>query len=295
MGLASAGTNRVSILSMTTSYGKQLRQLWQKQTIALPGVFNPLVGMSAKQVGFKALYFSGGAFSATLGLPDIGLFTLTELADQVQKIIAATDLPILVDADTGFGEAINVARTVETLKAIGAAGIHLEDQVMPKRCGHLDGKELVSTEKMCEKIRAAVAARKDSDFILMARTDARATSGMEGALKRAKAYLKAGADALFPEGLQSAEEFKIFAKNFPKTPLLANMTEFGKTPFISVDEFAKIGFKAVIFPVTCLRLAMQTIEKGLIEIRDNGTQKKLVADMQTRQELYKLLNYRIKL
>ena len=276
---------------MKNSYGKIFKSLWKKPPVVLPGAFNALTGMAAKKAGFKALYFSGGAFSATLGLPDVGLFTLTELEGAVQKIVAATELPILVDADTGFGEAVNVCRTVETLEAAGAAGLHLEDQVLPKRCGHLDGKELIPAEKMCEKIRAAILTRKDPDFVLMARTDARATEGIEGAIRRAKKYLEAGADAIFPEGLQSVAEFKTFSHALPKTPLLANMTEFGKTPFISANEFAEMGFAMVIFPVTLLRLAMKAVTEGLSQIRDTGTQKGLVDRMQTRKELYDLLDY----
>lgn len=273
------------------SLAKELRHLLKKKTIVLPGVFNPLVGLAAKKVGFQALYFSGGAFSASMGEPDIGLITLTELVNQVRAIVAKTNLPLLVDADTGFGEAVNVHRTVQMLEEAGAAGLHIEDQVLPKRCGHLEGKELVSTKVMCEKIKAATQARKTKDFFLMARTDARAIEGLGGAIERGKAYLKAGANGLFPEGLTDLNEFKTFAKAFPKTTLLANMTEFGKTCLISSSEFAEIGYTFVIFPVTLLRLAMKAVEQGLEEIKTKGTQKALINQMQTRKELYELLDY----
>ena len=278
------------------NYSKTFRQLIKNKSLVLPGVFNPLVGLAAKQAGFKGLYLSGGALSASLGLPDIGLITLTELASHAKAIVAATELPLLVDADTGFGEAANVYRTVQALQSVGAAGMHLEDQVLPKRCGHLEGKELISKKEMCEKIKAAVAAcavaaRGESDFFLMARTDARAIEGLEGAIDRAKAYVTAGADGIFPEGLTSLQEFEKFAKALPKVPLLANMTEFGKTPFIDADQFDKMGYSIVIFPVTTLRLAMKAVEKGLKELAKTGTQKNLIPEMQTRNELYKMLDY----
>ncbi|OGQ05954.1 MAG: methylisocitrate lyase [Deltaproteobacteria bacterium RIFCSPLOWO2_12_FULL_44_12] len=273
------------------SHSQTFWKLLKKKPLVLPGVFNPLVGMQAKQVGFKALYLSGGALSASLGHPDIGLVTLSELASHARAIVSATSLPLLVDADTGFGEIVNVHRTVKVLEKAGAAGLHIEDQVLPKRCGHLEGKELISTKAMCEKIRAACAARKNKDFFIMSRTDARAVEGLKGAVNRAKAYLKAGADGIFPEGLTSIQEFTQFAKAFPKTPLLANMTEFGKTPFIDANQFAKMGYAMVIFPVTALRLAMKSIETGFKMIKNKGTQKDLISKMQTRSELYKMLDY----
>lgn len=273
------------------NHSKTFRELLKKKPLVLPGVFNPLVGLAAKKAGFKALYLSGGALSASLGLPDIGLITLDELAVHASAIVRATELPLLVDADTGFGEAVNVYRTVQILEEAGAAGLHIEDQILPKRCGHLEGKELISKEGMCEKITAAVAARKSKDFFIMARTDARGVEGIEAAIARAKAYLKAGADGVFPEGLQSVKEFAQFAKAFSKTPLLANMTEFGKTPFIDVDQFDKLGFAMVLFPVTMLRLAMKAVESGLKEIKKTGTQKNSIDAMQTRKELYELLQY----
>lgn len=273
------------------NFPKTFRTLLKKTPLVLPGVFNPLVGLAARQAGFKALYLSGGALSASLGLPDIGLTTLDELATHTRAIVRATQLPLLVDADTGFGEAVNVYRTVQMLEKAGAAGLHLEDQILPKRCGHLEGKELISTKKMCEKIAAAVSARKNRDFFIMARTDARAIEGVQGAIERGKAYVQAGADGIFPEGLTSTQEFQRVAKAFPKTPLLANMTEFGKTPLIDADQFDKMGYSIVIFPVTTLRLAMKGVERGLKEIAKRGTQNELIPEMQTRKELYELLDY----
>ncbi|MDP2599349.1 MAG: methylisocitrate lyase [Deltaproteobacteria bacterium] len=273
------------------SYSKTFRELLKKKPLVLPGVFNPLVGLAAKKAGFKAVYLSGGALSASLGFPDIGILTLDELASHARAIVRATGLPLLVDADTGFGEAVNVWRTVQILEEAGAAGLHIEDQILPKRCGHLEGKELISKEGMCEKITAAVSARKNKDFFIMARTDARGVEGIDAAITRAKAYVKAGADGVFPEGLQSIAEFKQFAKAFPKTPLLANMTEFGKTPFIDADQFDKLGFAMILFPVTTLRLAMKAVESGLEEIKKVGTQKNSIDKMQTRKELYELLDY----
>ncbi|MDO8527350.1 MAG: methylisocitrate lyase [Deltaproteobacteria bacterium] len=275
------------------NHAKTFRQLLKIKPLVLPGAFNPLVGMAVKQAGFKAIYLSGGALSASLGQPDIGLITLSELCQSARAIVQATQLPLLTDADTGFGEAVNVCRTVQLLEAAGVAGLHIEDQVLPKRCGHLDGKELIETKEMCEKIKTAVAARKNEDFFLMARTDARAIEGLDGAIERANAYVKAGADGLFPEGLTSTEEFTKFAKAFPNTPLLANMTEFGKTPFVDADQFAKMGYAMVIFPVTLLRLAMKAVEEGLKEIKNKGSQKNIVGQMQTREELYKLLDYKL--
>lgn len=259
--------------------------------LVLPGAFNPLVARAAAAAGFHGAYLSGGALSASLGFPDIGLLTLEEVARAAREIVAAAELPLLVDADTGFGEAVNVRRTVRALEDAGAAGLHIEDQVLPKRCGHLEGKELISEKAMCEKIRAAVGARRRKDFFIMARTDARGVEGVEAAIARARAYLKAGADGIFPEGLTSVEEFSAVAKALPKTILLANMTEFGKTPLISAAEFSRLGYAIVIFPVTLLRLAMKAVEKGLKELNEKGSQKELVQSMQTRKELYELLGY----
>lgn len=271
------------------SHGARLRKLLDAGgTLSVPGVFNPLTAMIAKKVGFDALYFSGAAFSASLGIPDIGLFTLDELTVAVRWMVRASDMPFIVDADTGFGEAINVIRTVKELEAVGAAAIQIEDQVLPKRCGHLDGKIVVSEEAFVEKIAAAAQARKD--MLIIARTDVRAIEGMDSAIRRGKLCKEAGADIIFPEAMQSQEEFKMYA-DAVGGPLLANMTEFGKTPYLSTDEFGALGYNIVIFPVTTLRVAAKTTEKLLIDIKEKGTQVDWLEEMQTRRELYDLIEY----
>jgi methylisocitrate lyase len=223
-------------------------------------------------------------------LPDIGLTTLSEVGVRGGAIARATDLPALIDADTGFGEALNMARTIQALEEAGLCGCHLEDQVNPKRCGHLDGKSLVTTQAMVEKVRAAVGARHDKHFLIMARTDARASEGLDGAIARAKAYVDAGADAIFPEALADEGEFEKFRKVI-KVPLLANMTEFGKSKLLMTKQLSNLGFNIVIYPVTTLRLAMKAIEDGLATIKSDGTQESVVSKMQTRAELYELLRY----
>jgi len=258
--------------------------------LRMPGAFSPLVAMAIQKHGFDGVYVSGAALSADLGLPDIGLTTGSEVATRGGAIARATDLPALIDADTGFGEALNMARTINTLEDAGLCGCHLEDQVNPKRCGHLDGKSLVPTQAMVEKLRAAVGARRDKNFLIMARTDARASEGLDGALARAKAYVNAGADAIFPEALADEVEFEKFRKAI-KVPLLANMTEFGKSKLLTAEQLSDLGFNIVIYPVTTLRLAMKAIEHGLAAIERDGTQASIVDQMQTRAELYELLRY----
>jgi methylisocitrate lyase len=258
--------------------------------LRFPGAFSPLVAMEIQRHSFDGVYVSGAALSADLGLPDIGLTTLSEVATRGGAIARATDLPALIDADTGFGEPLNMARTIQTLEEAGLAGCHLEDQVNPKRCGHLDGKSLVTTQAMLEKIHAAVGARRDKKFLLMARTDARASEGLDGAIQRAKAYVDAGADAIFPEALADEGEFEKFRKAI-KVPLLANMTEFGKSKLLTAKQLSNLGFNIVIYPVTTLRLAMKAIEDGLTTIKSEGTQESVVKKMQTRAELYQLLRY----
>ena len=258
--------------------------------LRFPGAFSPLVAMAIQRHGFDGVYVSGAALAADLGLPDIGLTTLSEVAARGGAIARATDLPALIDADTGFGEPLNLARTIQTLEAAGLCGCHLEDQVNPKRCGHLDGKSLVTTQAMVEKVRAAVGARRDPNFLIMARTDARAVEGLDGALARAKAYVDAGADAIFPEALADEGEFEKFRKAIP-VPLLANMTEFGKSKLLTARQLSDLGINLVIYPVTTLRLAMKAIENGLATIKGEGTQESLLKQMQTRAELYELLRY----
>ena len=259
------------------------------ETIPVAGVFNPLSALIAEDVGFKALYFSGAAFSASLGIPDIGLFTLDELVTAVRWVTRATDLPLIVDADTGFGEAINTYRTVKELEAAGAAAIQIEDQVMPKRCGHLDGKQVVSADDFSTKIRAASQAR--SSALIVARTDAKAVRGMDDAIDRGRMYRVAGADIVFPEALESPEEFQRYSDSVGG-PLVANMTEFGKTPYLSVPEFGSLGYQLVIFPVSSLRVAARSMRSALKSILDDGTQSNLLDRMQTRSELYQLIGYK---
>lgn len=277
-------------MSTKGSPGRQLRDAWASEPIALPGVFSPLVAKLAQRVGFRAVYLSGGALSAGNGVPDIGLLTLTEFVAQAQLIAQATSLPLLCDADTGFGKALNVERTVRMFESAGVAGIHLEDQEMPKRCGHLSGKSLVEAEEMAAKVRAAVAARRDPDFVIIARTDARGVTGFDDAVRRAHLYLQAGADAIFPEALESAEEFARFAKAVP-CPLLANMTEFGKGPLLDVKTLGGMGYRMILFPLTAFRVAMRAAEETLQNLLNTGTQSASVAKMMTRAELYDLLDY----
>lgn len=255
-----------------------------------PGAFSPLVAKVVADVGFEGVYVSGAALSAELGLPDIGLTTLSEVTARSAQIAAATDLPTLVDADTGFGEPLNAARTVTMLEGAGLAGCHLEDQVNPKRCGHLDGKAVVPATEMVKRIRAAVAARRDPNFVICARTDAAAVEGMPAAIERARAYADAGADLIFTEALTDAAEFEGF-RAAVDVPLLVNMTEFGKSPLLSARELADIGYNVVIYPVTTLRLAMFAVETGLREILSTGTQSGLIDRMQLRSRLYELLRY----
>jgi methylisocitrate lyase len=258
--------------------------------LRFPGAFSPLVAMAIERHGFDGVYVSGAALSADLGLPDIGLTTLSEVSARGGAIARATQLPVLIDADTGFGEALNAARTVQILEDAGLCGCHLEDQINPKRCGHLDNKSLVTTQVMVEKIRAAAGARRDKNFLIMARTDARASEGLDGAIDRAKAYIDAGASAIFPEALADEGEFEKFRKAV-KVPLLANMTEFGKSKLLQTRQLSSLGINIVIYPVTTLRLAMKAIEDGLATIKNEGTQESLVKKMQTRAELYELLDY----
>jgi len=259
--------------------------------LRFPGAFSPLVAMAIQRHGFDGVYVSGAALAADLSLPDIGVTTLSEVAARGGTIARATDLPALIDADTGFGEALNVARTIQTLEDAGLCGCHVEDQVNPKRCGHLDNKSLVTTQAMVEKIRAATGARRDRHFVIMARTDARAAEGLEGALVRAKAYVDAGADAIFPEALADEREFEKFRKAI-KVPLLANMTEFGKTKLLTAKQLSDVGINIVIYPVTTLRLAMKAVEDGLAVLKKAGTQESLLEEMQTRAALYELIRYK---
>jgi methylisocitrate lyase len=276
-----------------TSPGKHLRELVTEATIQVPGAPSALFARLIESCGYDAIYLSGAAFSAgILGLPDVGLFTLTELAQHATYITRACSLPLIVDADTGFGEALNVERTIVELEAAGAAAVQLEDQQFPKRCGHLSGKSLIEPAAMCAKLRAAVEARVDTDFVIIARTDARGVTNIDDAIDRAKRYLDAGADWIFPEALQSKEEFEQFARAI-EAPLIANMTEFGKSPLLTLDELGELGYSVVLYPVTVLRIAMKAAEAALNVIAVEGTQADIMDLMQTRDELYDLLDYHV--
>ncbi|MCV7382439.1 methylisocitrate lyase [Mycolicibacter longobardus] len=255
-----------------------------------PGAFSPLVAKLVAEIGFEGVYVSGAVLSADLGLPDIGLTTLTEVAGRGAQIAAVTDLPTLIDADTGFGEPMSAARTITVLEDAGLAGCHLEDQVNPKRCGHLDGKAVVPTSEMVKRLRAAVAARRDPNFVICARTDAAGIEGLSAAIERAKAYADAGADLIFTEALYKPADFEHF-RAAVDVPLLANMTEFGKSELLTAAQLSDLGYNAVIYPVTTLRLAMFAVEAGLREIDTAGTQSGLLEQMQHRSRLYELLRY----
>jgi methylisocitrate lyase len=273
-----------------SSPGRRLRDAWAAGPVAIPGAFNALTAKFIERLGFRALYLSGGALSAASGVPDVGLLTLTEFADEARRLTATTSLPLLCDADTGFGEALNVERTIQVLEAAGAAGIHLEDQLFPKRCGHLSGKSLVEPEVMVAKLRAAVAVKQDPDFVVIARTDARGVTGYDDAVRRAKLYVEAGADAIFPEALETADEFARFAREV-QAPLLANMTEFGKGPLLTVSELGAMGYRMVLYPLTAFRSAMKAAEETLRLLKDAGHQRDALPRMMTRAELYDLLGY----
>jgi len=279
----------------TPSKPRRLRELIAQGTVVLPGAFNALTAMQIERAGFDAVYVSGAGIAAARGLPDIGLLSMTEVVADAGAIARSVAIPALADADTGYGPPLSVMRTVEVFEQAGLAGLHLEDQESPKKCGHLPDKRLVAVAEMAQKIGAAAQARRDRDFLIVARTDARAVEGLDGAVKRARAYVNAGADAIFPEALESAEEFKAFAQALKKdrlaVPLVANMTEFGKTPYLTVKEFEALGYRLVLFPVTALRVATQAIEAMLEELRSLGTQQRSLDKMQTRQRLYELLRY----
>jgi methylisocitrate lyase len=274
------------------SPGKKLREAVARGAIQVPGAPCALVGRLIERAGFPATYLSGAALSAgVLALPDIGLITLTELVQQTGYLTARIAIPVMVDADTGFGDPANVARTVQELERVGAAAIQLEDQQLPKRCGHLPGKTLVEPAEMCAKLSAAVDARSDPDLVIVARTDARGVTSLEDAIHRARQYLDAGADWVFPEALADRDEFARFAAAV-RAPLVANMTEFGKSPLLSLEEVTELGYAVLLYPVTLLRIAMKAVQAALPVLRNQGTQQPLLDQMQTRQELYDILNYR---
>ena len=273
------------------SKGAQLRQLIAQGAVMLPGVPNAAMARQVERTGFDAVYISGaGMANATAGVPDIGLLSMTEVVRLAGYIANAVAIPAIVDADTGFGGAENVARTIRELEKADLAGCHIEDQEFPKRCGHLAGKSLVDIDEMAERIKAAVRARRDQDFFIIARTDAHAVEDFGRTVERARSYVEAGADGIFPEALQSSEEFKAFAREV-KAPLLANMTEFGKSPLLSFQQLSDFGYRMVIFPMSAFRVSMKASEEFLHDLKKRGTQSGWLDKMQTRRELYELLDY----
>jgi methylisocitrate lyase len=271
--------------------GRRLRDLMAKDIVALPGVFNAISALAAFRAGSEGLYLSGaGVTNANLAVPDIALITLQEMTETAARVCEIAPLPVIADADTGYGESLNVARTVIEMERAGLAGIHLEDQISPKRCGHLEGKSLISPSEMAKKVTAAISAKKDQDFMIIARTDAKGVEGLDTAIDRAKLYVDNGADAIFPEGLESEAEFEAFRKGVA-APLLANMTEFGKTPIIPLAGFRDLGYNLVIFPMTAFRVMLKAIDEAYRELVSTGTQAGLMSRMRTRAELYELIDY----
>jgi methylisocitrate lyase len=273
-----------------TASTKGIEELLASQnSTAVPGVFNPISAILAEECGFQILYLSGAAFTASMGLPDIGIVTLPELRDMVRAITSVTPLPLIVDIDTGFGGTLNCKRTAEEMVKAGANAVQIEDQAQPKKCGHLDGKELIPAEEMVQKIKMIKMAAPD--LMVVGRTDARGVCGLSDAIERARRYAKAGADIIFPEALLSREEFIEFRQNVPDVPLLANMTEFGKSPCLSVKELESLGYQLVLFPVSALRVANFAMAEFYRDLIKNGTQAGFIKRMQTRDELYKTIHY----
>lgn len=279
----------------TTKNGEQKRadlraKLATGKLLRFPGSYSPMVSMLIEQKGFDGVYISGAVLANDLGLPDIGMTTLTEVSLRGRQIARTTNLPSIIDIDTGFGEPMSVVRTVQELEELGIAGCHLEDQINPKRCGHLDNKQLVSVQDMCKKVKAAADGKRDKNFLIIARTDARASEGLEAAIDRAKAYVDAGAEMIFPEAMNNEADFEAFRKAI-KVPLLANMTEFGKSKLLDAKQLENLGYNMVIYPVTTVRLAMKAVEDGLDHIKTHGSQEAIVDQMQLRTRLYEILKY----
>ncbi len=266
------------------------KRLAAGEVLRFPGAFNPLSARLIERKGFDGVYISGAVLSADLGLPDIGLTTLSEVAGRGQQIARMTELPAIIDADTGFGEPMNVARTIQTLEDAGIAGAHIEDQVNPKRCGHLDGKSVVDVATATQRIRAAVDARRDPNFLILARTDIRAIEGVDAAIERARALVDAGADAIFPEAMRDLGEFEAMAQALD-VPILANMTEFGKSELFTVDQLRAAGVQLVIWPVSLLRMAMGAADRALDTLTEEGRLESRLGEMQHRADLYDLIDY----
>lgn len=279
-------------MSHATSAGRRLRAaVEQERPLQVVGVINAYCALLAERAGFRALYLSGaGVANAAYGLPDLAVTTLTEVVEEVRRITAVTALPLLVDADTGWGHALMIRRAVGELIRAGAAGLHLEDQVEAKRCGHRGGKQLVSVEAMCARLRSAVEARSDPQFVIMARTDAVAVEGLEAALVRAQRYVEAGADMIFAEACTTLEDYRRFASSL-SVPVLANCTEFGRTPLFTREELAQAGVRLVLYPLTAFRAMSAAAWRVFVTLRAQGTQRELLEHLQTRQELYDVLNY----
>jgi methylisocitrate lyase len=271
--------------------GSRLREAMSRGTVLVPGSFNALVARAVARAGFEATYISGGATANVAGYPDIGLITLSEMCRTIREISDASGLPVIADADTGFGEVECAIRTVVDYERAGAAALHLEDQVFPKRCGHLDGKDLVSAQDMADKVAAMAARRLSRDFVIIARTDARHVTGFDDMIARANLYREAGADVIFPEGLHDADEFARFMKASPGATL-ANMTEFGKTKYLTEAEFRALGVAIVIYPLSLMRIAMKSVEDALVAFRRDGGFHGTLEEMQSRKELYELLAYK---
>jgi len=270
--------------------GQRFRALLDRPGILqMPGAHNGMAALQAKQTGFEALYLSGAAMTASMGLPDLGIITVDEVAFFIRQLVRSADLPILVDGDTGYGEALNVMHMVRVFEDAGAAAVQIEDQLLPKKCGHLNDKKLADAHDMAAKIAAAAKARRD--LYIIARTDAAASEGLDRAVERANLYLQAGADAIFPEALTDARMFEEFAQRMPNVPLLANMTEFGRTPFFTAAEFEAMGYKMVIWPVSSLRVAARAQEKLYSALKRDGGTQNMLDHMQTRSELYQTIGY----
>jgi methylisocitrate lyase len=281
------------ITSQKSPYEKRAKlaaDLKSGRLLQFPGAYNPMVAMLIEQSGFDGVYVSGAVMANSLGLPDIGFTTMTEVCQFASQIARVTDLPSIMDIDTGFGETMNVARTIHEIEHAGLSGCHLEDQVNPKRCGHLDNKTIVPVSEMVQKIQTAAKAKGDPNFIVMARTDARASEGLEKTIVRAKAYVDAGADMIFPEAMYTEEDFAKMRAAI-SVPILANMTEFGKSKLLTTKQLTDLGVNMVLYPVTTQRLAMKAVEDGLKVIKEQGTQEPILEKMQTRKRLYEVLKY----
>ncbi len=274
----------------TGSAGSRFRALLERPRILqMPGTHNGLAALQARQAGFEALYLSGAAMSASMGLPDLGVITVDEVCFFIRQVARAGGLPLMVDGDTGYGEALNVMHMVRAFEEAGAGAVHIEDQLLPKKCGHLNDKKLADADDMAAKVQAAARARRD--LVIVARTDAAASEGIDGAVARAKRYIEAGADAIFPEALVNAEMFRAFARAVPGVKLLANMTEFGRTPFLTASEFEAMGYRMVIWPVSAFRVANKAQARLYAAIKRDGGTQNLIGEMQTRAELYETIGY----